>query len=111
MPQGTPVGQLVEGDPRKLAGKIVDAKGKIWDNTGKVIGRANPLPETEREAALSAPFEDFPDSVVDAKGNVIFEGTIVGKLVEGDPKKLEGKKVRVISCNSLLIVIKYANSE
>jgi hypothetical protein len=30
---------------------------------------------------------------VDAKGNVIFEGRVIGKVVEGDAKKLEGKKV------------------
>lgn len=57
------------------------------------MGRAELLPEEERTAEPSAPFEDFPDSIVDAKGNVIFEGKVVGKVVEGDPKKLEGKKV------------------
>jgi hypothetical protein len=45
----------------------------------------------------SAPFEDFPDSVLDAKGNVLFEGQVIGKLLEGDPKQLEGKKVCDIS--------------
>lgn len=94
MSQGTPIGQLVEGDPKKLAGKKVDAQGKVWDNAGKVIGRAEPLPEAV-EGALSAPFEDFPDSVVSAKGDVMFEGRVVGKVVEGDPAKLEGKKVRL----------------
>jgi hypothetical protein len=91
--QGTPVGQIVEGDPKKLSGKQVGEEGKIWDNAGKVIGRAEPLQDTERDVGPSAPFEDFPDSVVDAKGNVLFEGRIVGKLLEGDPKKVEGKKV------------------
>jgi hypothetical protein len=65
--------------------------------SGKIIGKAELLPETEREAEPSAPFEDFPDSIVDKSGNVIFEGRIVGKLVEGDAKKLEGKKVWVAS--------------
>jgi hypothetical protein len=94
--QGTPVGQLVEGDPKKLAGKKVDAEGNIWNDAGKVIGRAEPLKEVE-ENVESAPFEDFPEAVVDAKGNIIFEGRIVGKVIEGDPKKLEGKKVRSTS--------------
>ena len=71
----------------------MDAEGKIWDDSGRIIGRAEPLPDTEREQITSAPFEDFPDSVLDAKGNVLFEGRVIGKLVEGDPKKLEGKKV------------------
>lgn len=90
---GNPHGQLIEGDPKKLAGKKVDAEGQIWDDKGKVIGRVELLPENEREAEPSAPFEDFPDSIVDKSGNVIFEGKIVGKLIEGDAKKLEGKKV------------------
>jgi hypothetical protein len=51
------------------------------------------LPEKEREAEPSAPFEDFPDAVLDKSGNVMFEGRIVGKLIEGEAKKLEGKKV------------------
>ena len=92
---GNPHGVLVEGDAKKLAGRKVDEEGKIWDDSGKVIGRAELLPENERQDKVDegAPFEDFPDSIVDAKGNVIFEGKIVGKLIEGDAKKLEGKKV------------------
>ncbi|KAF8850877.1 hypothetical protein BDZ45DRAFT_602267, partial [Acephala macrosclerotiorum] len=92
---GNPFGVLVEGDVKKLIGKKVDAEGNIWNDTGKIIGRAELLPEQEREdgAEASSPFEDFPGSVLDAKGNVIFEGKIVGKLIEGDAKKLEGKKV------------------
>jgi hypothetical protein len=91
--EGNPHGLLVEGDAKKIAGRKVDAEGKIWDDSGKVVGRAELLPEDQREAEKSAPFEDFPDSIVDAKGNVIFEGKVVGKLVEGDAKALEGKKV------------------
>lgn len=87
------MGQIIEGDPKKLSGKQVDKDGKIWDNAGKVIGRAEPLPDTD-DTTTSAPFEDFPESVIDIKGNVIFQGRIVGKLLEGDSKKLEGKKVR-----------------
>jgi len=91
--QGTPWGVLVEGDAKKLAGKKVDKEGKIWDDTGKVIGRVELLPESERPDVLSSPFEDFPDAILDKSGNVIYEGQIIGKLVEGDAKKLAGKKV------------------
>jgi hypothetical protein len=90
---GTPFGVLIEGDPKKLIGKKVDENGCIWDDSGKVIGKAELLPEKDREAEPSAPFEDFPDAVLDKSGNVIFEGRIVGKLIEGEAKKLEGKKV------------------
>lgn len=87
------LGRLVEGDAKKLAGMKVDEEGNIWNDRGKVIGRAEPLPEKEREELLSAPFEDFPDAILDGEGNVLFEGQIIGKLVEGDAKKLKGKKV------------------
>lgn len=76
-----------------MAGKKVDGEGQIWDDSGKVIGRAELLPESEREGDASGPFEDFPDSIVDKSGSILFEGKLVGKLIEGDAKKLAGKKV------------------
>ena len=89
---GKLLGRIVEGVTSKLVGKKCDAEGKIWSD-GKVIGRAEIIPHDEREEDSGAPFEDFPDAVVDSDGNVNFEGQIVGKLVEGDAKKLAGKKV------------------
>lgn len=77
----------------------MDEEGNIWNDNGKIIGRAEPLADAENEVSPSAPFEDFPDSVLDAKGNAMFEGRIVGKLVEGDSKKLEGKKVCFVLCS------------
>ncbi|KAH0559556.1 hypothetical protein GP486_003932, partial [Trichoglossum hirsutum] len=88
---GKPFGRLIEGDPKKLSGKTVDAEGKIWDDTGKVIGQSEVLPEVVE--GLVAPFEDFPDATVDKSGKVLFDGKQVGVLVEGDAKKLAGKKV------------------
>lgn len=67
--------------------------GQIWDDGGNVIGRVELLPENERPDALSSPFEDFPDATVDKSGNVVFDGQVIGKLVEGDAKTLAGKKV------------------
>ncbi|KAH8800505.1 hypothetical protein F5884DRAFT_825110 [Xylogone sp. PMI_703] len=95
--KGIPVGQLVEGDVKKLVGKKISQDGKIWNDSGEVIGRAEPLPKDQREGEedIPSPFEDFPDATVDKSGNVIFEGQIVGKLVEGDKNTLEGKKVDV----------------
>ena len=89
---GKLLGRIVEGVTSKLVGKKCDAEGKIWSD-GKVIGRAEIIPHDEREEDSGAPFEDFPDAVVDSDGNVNFEGQIVGKLIEGDAKKLAGKKV------------------
>lgn len=88
-------GRLVTGDVSKLVGRKVDAEGKIYSDVGKVLGTAELIPASERDqdSGYGAPFEDFPDAVVDAKGNVLFKDEIVGKLVEGDAKKLAGKKV------------------
>jgi hypothetical protein len=103
--QGTPIGQIVEGDTKRLSGKQVGEEGKIWDDAGKVFGRAEPLLDAEHDTGPSAPFEDFSGSVLDAKGNVLFEERIIGKLSEGDPKEVEGKKVLGHSCNSLYIAV------
>lgn len=86
------MGKLIEGDPKKLAGKKCDDKGQIWNDSGKVIGRCEPIPNDEREPTSSAPFEDFPDAVVDPSGKILFEGKKVGIVTEGDIKKLAGKK-------------------
>ena len=77
----------------------MDEEGNIWNDNGKIIGRAEPLADAQNEVAPSAPFEDFPDAVLDAKGNVMFEGRVVGKLVEGDFMKVEAKKVGFLLCN------------
>ncbi len=86
-------GRLVEGDPKKLAGKKVDKEGKIWSDSGKVIGTAELIPVDERDEIAGAPFEDFPDAIVNKDGHVIYDGQIVGRLIEGDARKLSGKKV------------------
>lgn len=90
---GKLIGRVVDGDISKLNGKKCDAEGKIWSDSGKVIGSADIIPTDERDESSDAPFADFPDAVVDSKGNVIFEGQCIGKLNEGDAKKLAGKKV------------------
>lgn len=77
----------------KLIGRKCDKEGKIYSDSGKVIGTAELVPADDREADEGAPFEDFPDAIVDSKGNILFEGQIVGKLIEGDAKKLAGKKI------------------
>ncbi|TPX67541.1 hypothetical protein SpCBS45565_g03782 [Spizellomyces sp. 'palustris'] len=90
---GTLFGRVVEGDITKLVGRKVDAEGKIWNEAGRIIGRAELVPCEEREKPAVAPFEDFPNAVVGKDGIVKCDGQIVGRLVEGDAKKLAGKKV------------------
>ncbi|KAL0767083.1 hypothetical protein CaCOL14_010654 [Colletotrichum acutatum] len=92
--KGEAVGRIVSGILKHLVGRKANELGEIWNDSGKVIGKAEPIPETEREELSEpAPFEDFPGATVESNGHVLFEGDIVGRVIEGDPKKLKGKKV------------------
>lgn len=57
------------------------------------IGTAELIPADDRDQETGAPFEDFLEAVLDSKGNLMYDDQIVGKLIEGDAKKLAGKKV------------------
>ncbi|KAI0168887.1 hypothetical protein GGR52DRAFT_495852 [Hypoxylon sp. FL1284] len=87
-------GHVVQGILKHLVGKKVGDQGQIFNDAGQVIGKAEPIPESEREEAKEpSPFEDYPDAVVGEQGKVMSNGEQVGILVEGDPKKLKGKPV------------------
>ena len=91
---GSVVGRVVDGDPKKLQGMRSDANGDIWNDAGKVVGKGEPIPRAEQDSAKDfAPFENFPDAVVEADGRVTSDGQQVGTVVEGDPKRLKGSKV------------------
>ncbi|KAK0662491.1 hypothetical protein QBC41DRAFT_307081 [Cercophora samala] len=92
---GKVVGRVVSGILQYLIGKKVDENGDIWSDNGKIIGRAEPISDSERDDMLkeSAPFESFPDAVVDGNGMVVSNGEWVGKVIEGDAKALRGKQV------------------
>ncbi|ADV19988.1 LEA domain protein [Cryptococcus gattii WM276] len=91
---GKLLGRVVEGDPAKLVGKMCDKEGQIWNEGGSIVGRAELLPESEREGQKEGPFSDFQPATVRKDGKVIDNsGTVVGRLVEGDVKKLQGKSV------------------
>jgi hypothetical protein len=90
------VGRVTQGILSHLVGKKVDEEGNIWSSSGKVVGKAEPIPDSERDELLRepAPFESFPDAVVDKDGMVVTEkGEIVGRVVEGDKSLLRGKSV------------------
>ena len=93
--KGDIMGRLKEGDAKKLLGLVADEKGQIWNKSGKVVGQAEPIPDDEREGMSKdfAPFENFPDAVVEADGRVMCDGRQVGAVVEGDPKRMKGSKV------------------
>ena len=93
--QGIVFGRIASGDPSKLAGRKVDGKGQIWDDSGKVIGRAELIPGGDRSVnAKEGPFSAFENLTIDKEGMVKDQGgNIVGRVVEGDPKNLQGRRV------------------
>ncbi|PYI05136.1 hypothetical protein BO78DRAFT_448075 [Aspergillus sclerotiicarbonarius CBS 121057] len=92
-PDQVPIGKVVEGDPRHLAGRTVAPDGQIWGDQGEVIGRVELIPESERKD-LMRPFQGQMDLMVNGSGWVEDdEGKMVGRLVEGDPKALQGYEV------------------
>ena len=88
---GNRVGELVEGNPKRLVGLAVDEDGDIIDKYGNVKGHAEPWEEEEApEVDLSA----LAGTSINKNGNAVdFNGQIVGRVVEGDVKSLIGKKV------------------
>ncbi|KAK2938441.1 hypothetical protein FoTM2_001659 [Fusarium oxysporum f. sp. vasinfectum] len=90
---GTVVGKVVEGDLKELVGKRADENGNIWNDSGEVIGKAEPVSVSEREDKSSAPFEHFPGATVESDGRVMYQGEQVGEVIEGDPKQLKGSEV------------------
>lgn len=91
---GTPIGRLIEGNPKELAGKKIDANGQIWNDKGEVIGRCELIPEEEREVRGEGPFAGLQGLHVIQDGQIADEeGNVVGTIVEGNPKRLVGLAV------------------
>ncbi|GLI81565.1 hypothetical protein PoHVEF18_009950 [Penicillium ochrochloron] len=88
---GAVFGRVVEGDKR-LAGRKVDGKGQIWGDDGKIIGRAELIPGAEQEKA-EGPFFGFDNAEVGKDGVVVSGDRIIGRVIEGDAKRLLGRKV------------------
>ena len=91
---GTIVGELIEGDAKKLSksGITADDQGQFWDSKGHVIGRAKTVPVEDAET--EAPFAGLEGLIVVKDGMVEDEnGNTVGRVVEGDAKKLIGRAV------------------
>ena len=91
---GTPIARLVEGNPKELSGRKLDANGQIWNDQGQVIGRVELIPDDEREVKPEGPFAGLEGLKVIQGGKVADEnGNIVGEIVEGNPKRLVGLAV------------------
>lgn len=93
-PEGVPIARLVEGNAKELAGRKCDEEGQIWNDSGKVVGRCELIPENEREAKPEGPFAGLEGCIVVKDGFVEDEdGNRVGVVVEGDAKRLVGRAV------------------
>lgn len=91
---GKPIGELVKGDAKKLSrlGSKLDDKGQIWDSRGNVIGKAKTIKYEDYEE--EPPFAGLEGLHVVEGGFVEDQGgRRVGKLTEGDAKKLIGRPV------------------
>jgi hypothetical protein len=87
-------GCLVEGDPKKLAGRMCDKNGNVMNEMGEIAGKAELVPEAEREGEKTGPFADFDNPTVTKDGKIQdVKGVTIGRLVGGDPKILFGKQV------------------
>lgn len=90
---GQILGRLVEGNPKKLAGKMCDKNGNIMNEMGEVIGKAELVPESEREGEKEGPFADFEEPSVTKDGKVVAKGVTIGRLIQGEAEALFGKPV------------------
>ncbi|KAM0548100.1 hypothetical protein ACHAPJ_010020, partial [Fusarium lateritium] len=89
---GTVLGKVVEGDLKELLGKRADENGDIWNESGEVIGKGEPVSVAEREDKGFAPFENFPGATVESDGRVMYQGQQVGEVIEGEVRQLVGLK-------------------
>jgi hypothetical protein len=91
---GTPIGRLVEGNAKELAGRKCDENGLIYNDTGKVVGRCELIPENERVGRGEGPFAGYEGLRVNKDGKIEDEdGNVVGILVDGNAKRLVGHSV------------------
>ncbi|KAL4882989.1 hypothetical protein BJY04DRAFT_226791 [Aspergillus karnatakaensis] len=90
--EGSIVGRVVAGAPKKLVGRRVDREGKIWSDASKLIGQAEPLAEKER--GTSCTFSDLKSLTVGKDGMVLDHSRqVVRRLIDGKPEALEGQVV------------------
>jgi hypothetical protein len=88
--KGDTIGKVTEGEIRQLIGLKSDENGKIWRD-GKVVGQAEPLPEWDRVPKKN--YSILKGTKVNKVGKLVgSNGTVLGKVVEGDLKELLGKR-------------------
>jgi len=88
---GQVIGRVVEGNVGHMVGKKVDGEGQIWDDAGNVIGRCELVTGIDQQ---EGPFAGFDGLQINKDGTITTPaGDIVGRVVEGDIKKLLGHTV------------------
>lgn len=91
---GEVYGRVIEGELPRLVGKMCDKEGFIRNEGGDVIGKADIIPEAEREGLKEGPFSELPGCTVNKEGYIVTPGgDIVGRLTSGDPQVLFGRAV------------------
>jgi len=87
---GKIIGQVSEGDAKKLEGKTVDPDGDILDKNGNVVGKAERWDEPEPEKKINP----LAGRKVNKRGEVLDDnGDPMAKLTEGDVSKCAGLAV------------------
>ncbi|KAJ6039583.1 hypothetical protein N7444_008488 [Penicillium canescens] len=90
---GARVGQVVDGEIKKLVGRAVDDDGDILDKRGNLIGHAEPWEEPEPEPE-EVDFSFLEGLSPNKLGLVIGpDGALVGRVTEGDLKKVAGRTI------------------
>ncbi|KAM5385300.1 hypothetical protein ACJZ2D_001261 [Fusarium nematophilum] len=88
--KGDTVGRVIDGEVRQLKGLKADENGKIWSD-GKVVGKAEPLPEWER--VQKKDYSVLKGTKVNKTGKLVnTNGDVLGKVIEGELKELIGKR-------------------
>lgn len=78
-------GKLVEGDAKRLVGRMCGKEGQVFSEGGDVVGRVELVPESEREGSKEGPFAGFESAIVTKEGTVRNgpDGDVIGRLIEG----------------------------
>lgn len=91
---GVIFGRVVEGDVKRMVGRMCDKNGNVLSESGDILGKADVVPEGEREGSKEGPFAELVDCTVAKDGTVVTpSGDIVGRLTKGDAKVLFGRGV------------------
>lgn len=91
---GVIYGRVVEGDLKRMVGRMCDRKGNILSESGDVLGKVELVSEGEREGFKEGLFVELEGCMVVKDGIVVmFLGDIVGRLVKGEGKVLFGRVV------------------